>query len=159
MSGPQTGSRIVIIEARFYDEIADDLLRGARTAIEAAGATHSLITIPGVAEIPAALAFAIAGGQRSPGKWGAEGYVVLGCAIKGETDHYDHICREAMRGVQDLAVDGLLAVGNGILTVHSWDQAMARCRLAPEGSDHGGQAARACLRMIALRGELGLRAE
>jgi len=153
MSGP----RIVIIEARFYDEIADHLLRGVTTALEAAGATHRLITIPGVAEIPAALALAVSGGERSPGIWGAAGYVVLGCAIKGETDHYDHICREAMRGVQDLAVERLLAVGNGILTVHNWDQAMARCRI--EGSDHGGQAARACLRMISLRTELGLRAE
>ena len=149
-----TGPRIVVIEARFYDEIADHLLRGVTAAFEAAGATHRRFTIPGIAELPAALAFAIRAGERSPGTWGAAGYVVLGCAIKGETDHYDHICREAMRGVQDLAVGGRLAVGNGILTVHNWDQAMARCR--PDGSDHGGQAARACLRMIALKGELGL---
>jgi len=152
-----TGPRIVVIEARFYDEIADHLLRGVTAALEKAGATHRLITVPGVAEIPAALAMAVEGGRRSPGQWSAEGYVVLGCAIKGETDHYDHICREAMRGVQDIAVDDLLPVGNGILTVHDWEQAMARCRV--DGSDHGGQAARACLRMIALRDEFGLEPE
>ncbi len=152
-----TGPRIVIVEARFYDEIADHLLRGVTAALDKAGATHRRITVPGVAELAAALALAIRAGERSPGAWGAAGYVVLGCAIKGETDHYDHICREAMRGIQDLAVRGLLPIGNGILTVHNWEQAMARCR--PEGSDHGGQAARACLRMIALRGELGLEPE
>jgi len=152
-----SAARIVILEARFYDEIAGHLLRGATAALEKEGAGHRRIAVPGIAEIPAALAFAVRAAERSPGAWGADGYVVLGCAIRGETDHYDHICREAMRGVQDLATAHLLAVGNGILTVHNWEQAMARCR--PEGSDHGGQAARACLRMIALRGELGLVSE
>jgi len=149
-----TGSRIIVIEARFYDEIADHLLHGVSAVLDAAGATQRRITVPGIAEIPAALAMAVDGAERSPGTWGAAGYVVLGCAIKGETDHYEHICREAMRGVQDIAVDYLLAVGNGILTVHDWEQAMARCR--QDGTDHGGQAARACLRMIALRAEVGL---
>lgn len=148
------GARIVVIEARFYNDIADDLLRGVTAVLDAAAATHRLITVPGVAELPAALTFAAHAAERAPGHWGAAGYIVLGCAIKGETDHYDHICREAMRGVQDIATSRLLAVGNGILTVHDKEQAMARCR--PEGSDHGGQAARACLRMIALKGELGL---
>jgi 6,7-dimethyl-8-ribityllumazine synthase len=148
------GARIVVIEARFYDDIADNLLAGVAAALDAAGATHRVITVPGVAEIAAALAFAVEAAHRSPGAWGADGYVVLGCAIKGETDHYDHICREAMRGVQDIATGRLLAVGNGILTVHSKDQAMARARI--EGTDHGGQAGRACLRMIGIRAELGL---
>jgi 6,7-dimethyl-8-ribityllumazine synthase len=148
------GARIVVIEARFYDDIADHLLAGVAAVLDPAGATHRVITVPGLAEVPAALALAVEAASRSPGAWGAAGYVLLGCAIKGETDHYDHICREAMRGVQDIAVRGLLAVGNGLLTVHSKDQAMARARI--EGTDHGGQAARACLRMIALRGELGL---
>jgi 6,7-dimethyl-8-ribityllumazine synthase len=146
------GARIVVIEARFYNDIADDLLRGVKAVLDAAGATHRVITVPGIAELPAALTFAAHAGERAPGHWGAAGYIVLGCAIKGETDHYDHICREAMRGVQDIATSRLLAVGN--LTVHNKEQAMARCR--PEGSDHGGQAARACLRMMALKGELGL---
>ena len=147
------GARIVVIEARFYDDIADHLLAGVAAALDPAGATHRLITVPGVAEIAAALAFAVEAGQHSPGAWAAAGYVVLGCAIKGETDHYDHICREAMRGVQDIATNRLLAVGNGILTVHDREQALARARI--DGTDHGGQAARACLRMIALKGELG----
>ena len=148
------GARIVVVEARFYDDIADHLLAGVSAALDAADASHRLLTVPGVAELPAALAFAVEAGQRAPGAWGAAGYVVLGCAIKGETDHYDHICREAMRGVQDIATGRLLAVGNGILTVRDKDQALARARI--DGTDHGGQAARACLRMIALRGELGL---
>jgi 6,7-dimethyl-8-ribityllumazine synthase len=148
-----TGARIVVIEARFYNDIADHLLRGVDAALKANGGSSRVITVPGVAELPAALAFAVHAAERSPGTWGAAGYVVLGCAIKGETDHYDHICREAMRGVQDIATSRRLAVGNGILTVNSLDQAMARCRI--EGTDHGGQAARACLRMIALKSELG----
>jgi 6,7-dimethyl-8-ribityllumazine synthase len=147
------GARLVVIEARFYDDIADHLLRGVNAALEANGGTSRVITVPGVAELPAALSFAVHAAERSPGTWGANGYVVLGCAIKGETDHYDHICREAMRGVQDIAVERMLAVGNGILTVNNLEQAMARCRI--EGTDHGGQAARAALRMIALKNELG----
>jgi 6,7-dimethyl-8-ribityllumazine synthase len=147
------GARIVVIEARFYNDIADNLLRGVDAALDAAGATSRVLTVPGIAEVPAALAFAVHAAGRSPEVWGAAGYVVLGCAIKGDTDHYDHICREAMRGVQDIATAHLAAVGNGILTVHNIEQAMARCRI--EGTDHGGQAARACLRMIALKGELG----
>jgi 6,7-dimethyl-8-ribityllumazine synthase len=147
------GARLVVIEARFYNDIADHLLRGVDAALKANEGTSRVITIPGVAELPAALAFAVRAGERSPGTWGATGYVVLGCAIKGETDHYDHICREAMRGVQDIATQRLLAVGNGILTVNNIEQATARCRI--EGTDHGGQAARAALRMIALKGELG----
>ncbi len=148
------GARITVIEARFYDDIADHLLAGVAAALEPAGATHRVITVPGVAELATALAFAAEASLRAPGPWGATGYVVLGCAIKGETDHYDHICREAMRGVQDIAVGRMLAVGNGILTVHTKDQAMARARI--DGTDHGGQAARACLRMIGLKGDLGL---
>jgi 6,7-dimethyl-8-ribityllumazine synthase len=150
MSGP----RILIIEARFYADISDHLLKGATAALNAVSAHVQCVTVPGIYELPAALAFALEAAERAPGTWAAHGYVMLGCAIRGETDHYDHICREAMRGVQDIATMRLVALGNGILTVHDRQQALARCR--PDGSDHGGQAARACLRMIALKGDLGI---
>ncbi len=148
-----TAPRVLIVEARFYDDIADHLLRGASAALGARRTHVERIAVPGIFELPTALAFAVAAAERSPGTHGYDGYVVLGCAIRGETDHYDHICREAMGGVRELAVRHLLALGNGILTVHDRDQALARC--APGRGDFGGQAGRACLRMIDLRAELG----
>lgn len=144
--------RILIIEARFYNHIADGLLRGAVATLAAAGADHRVITVPGILELPAALRLvldaAAAGGDAYAG------FVTLGCAIRGETDHYHHVCREAMNGLQQLALAHSLAVGNAILTVH--DEAQALARSEPDRKDMGGQAARACLRMIALKQELAL---
>ncbi len=146
--------RVLVIEARFYDEIADGLLSGARAALEAAGARHHLMTVPGILEIPAALDLAVAARDGGGEEHQYAGFVVLGCAIRGETDHYHHVCTEAFRGVQHLALSRRLAVGNGILTVHDREQAMARA--LPERKNIGGLAARACLRMIDLKRALSL---
>lgn len=145
--------RVLIVEARFYDHIADGLLKGATGALEKAGVEHARITVPGVLEIPAAVAYVLAAGQASP-QQRFDGFVALGCAIRGETDHYDHVCRESMRGLQDLAVKHHLAVGNGILTVHNEAQALDRSM--PERKNMGGLAARACLRMIDIKREFSL---
>lgn len=143
---------ILVIEARFYDEIADGLLAGARRVLEAASAKLELVTVPGILELPGAVSFAFnparKGGQRY------DGVVVLGCAVKGETDHYDHVCRESMNGVQRVALDFSIPCGNGILTVPTWK--LAQHRADPARGDAGGRAARACLRMIDLKRDFGL---
>lgn len=137
--------KLLIIEARFYDDIADELARGAIAALEAAGAAYERVAVPGVLETPAALAFAVASG-------GYDGYVMLGCVIRGETGHYDIVAVQSARAIMDLAVAHRLALGNGILTVENADQAWARARVT--GGDKGGAAARAALAMIEARAKL-----
>lgn len=140
---------ILIIEARFYNENADQLLAGAKAALEKAGATHDLLTVPGILEIPAAAMFAFADPLM---KKRYNGFVALGCAVKGETDHYEHVCREAMAGISRVALDLKVPTGNGILTCPTWELAMARAN--PSGEDDvGGRAARACLRMIEIKAQ------
>lgn len=150
MSGP----RILIIEARFYDDIADHLVKGAVQELTAHGYGYKRIIVPGVLEIPAVLRFAVRSMELRATDMRFAGYVVLGCAIRGETDHYDHVAREAMTGVQRLVLDYSLAVGNGILTVNNRDQAMARARV--DAKNLGGKSAKACLRMIDIKKEMGL---
>jgi 6,7-dimethyl-8-ribityllumazine synthase len=140
---------ILIIEARFYDENADQLLAGAKAALSKGGATHDLLTVPGILEIPAAMQYAC----TAEGKYA--GMVVLGCAVKGETDHYEHVCRESMAGVRQISLMNEMPTGNGILTCPTWELAMARAN--PSGADDvGGRAARACLRMIEVKHSFGL---
>ncbi len=147
-------TRVLIVEARFYDHIADGLLQGCVAALAEAGVDYRKITVPGVLEIPAAVAYALRAAEQSAAADRYDGYVALGCAIQGETSHYDHVCTQSMRGLQDLAVRHCLAVGNGILTVP--DEARALDRALPERKNIGGLAARACLRMIELKSELSL---
>src|SRR6185437_13006259 len=118
-------SRILIIEARFYDEIADDLLKGTQAALKAANAESEVITVPGILELPSTLLYAwtMKPGRTKPAYNAA---VVLGCAVKGETDHYEHVCRESMNGVQRVALDHFIPVGNGILTCPTWELALNR---------------------------------
>lgn len=137
--------RILIVEARFYSDIADELLKGATDVLEAHGAEYEVVSVPGAFEIPAAIAMAEK--HRS-----YDGYVALGCVIRGETTHYDYVAGESARALMDLTVDERLAIGYGVLTVEDEDQAWARARVS-EG-DKGGAVARACLDMIALRNHL-----
>jgi len=143
---------LLVIEARFYEDIADELLRGATVAIEAAGATHERITVPGALEIPAALAMALDAMER--GVMHFDGVVCLGCVIRGETKHFDIVAEQSARGLMDLASDEALALGNGILTVENDKQAWARARVGE--LNKGGAAAEAALAMVALRKRLGL---
>ncbi len=138
-------THILIVEARFYDAIADAELAGAVAALEAAGATHERITVPGALEIPGAVALAEATGRF-------DGYVALGCVIRGETYHFEVVAGESARGLMALTLDGM-AIGNGILTVENEAQAWARARASEK--DKGGEAAKAALAMVALRGQLG----
>jgi 6,7-dimethyl-8-ribityllumazine synthase len=137
---------VLIIEARFYEDIADQLASGATAALDRAGATHERVAVPGALELPAALAMAVSAGQR------ADGYVILGCVIRGETGHYDVVVNESARGIMGLAVKHSLAVGFGVLTVENDEQAYERASV--DRQNKGGGAAEAALAMIALRARL-----
>jgi 6,7-dimethyl-8-ribityllumazine synthase len=149
-----SGVRILIVESRFYDEITDNLVKGVVKELAAVGAGYKRLIVPGILEIPAAIRFAIRAMELRATDERYSGYIALGCAIRGETDHYEHICRETLSGIQRLTLEYTLAVGNGVLTVHNRQQAMERC--APERRNFGGQAARACLRMVEIKRELSL---
>lgn len=147
---------IVLIEARFYDDLSDQLAAGAIAAIEEVGGTVHRIAVPGILEIPATLQFAIEGkGDPETGRM-FDGAIVLGCAIKGDTDHYEHVCTESMRGTQDVALAHAFPVGNGILTCPT--RKLAEERADVSRKDFGGKAAKACLRLIEIRKVLGVEA-
>ena len=130
-----------MVVARFYEDIAAELEAGARAVLEAAGADCESVSVPGALEIPGAIALAHRSGRYA-------GYVALGCVIRGETSHYDNVAGESARGLTKLAVDQQAALGNGILTTDSRDQAWARAAVAQ--GNKGAAAAEACLEMIAL---------
>jgi len=144
---PVTGARILVVEARFYDELADALLDGALEAIKAAGATAEVLTVPGALEIPAAIAIAMDGAARRGAAF--DGAVALGCVIRGETTHYDIVAGESCRALMDLSIQRQWAIGNGILTVENEAQAWARARKAE--MDKGGGAALAALAVVRLK--------
>jgi 6,7-dimethyl-8-ribityllumazine synthase len=134
--------RILIVESRYYDHIATSLLDGATAALDVAKAQFERITVTGALEIPPAILFA------SQSDRGFDGYVALGCVIRGETFHFDIVAGESARGLMDLGLQGL-CIGNGILTVENEQQADVRARR--DGGDKGGDAARACLSLIETR--------
>ena len=131
-----------MVVAPYYREIADQLQRGAEAAAEAGEATLDRVFVPGAFEIPAAIANAA---RVTP----YEGYVALGCVVRGETSHYDYVCGESARALMDLSTREGLALGYGILTVNTIDQAQVRAD--PKRGDKGGEATRAALTMIALK--------
>jgi 6,7-dimethyl-8-ribityllumazine synthase len=138
--------RLLIVEARFYADIADELAQGAEAAIRAVGGNAERIAVPGAFEIPGAIAMADMAGA------GYDGYVALGAVVRGDTTHYDYVCGESARGLQDLAVRRGLAIGYGILTVENMDQAWARARRSEGDKGHG--AAVAALAMLLLKRRL-----
>lgn len=142
---------IMIIEAPFYPEISGQLVAGAQAALDEAGASYEAFQVPGAFEIPAAIAIAVRSMDHYEARRRFDGYVALGCVIRGETSHYDHVAEGVMNGLQRLAVKHCLAVGAGILTVENREQAMARA--AVDQGNKGGAAALTCLRMIGLKAE------
>ena len=143
--------RILIVEARFYDDLADALLEGAKETLKARGADFDVITVPGALEIPPAIAMAEEAG-RFPTAPRYDGYVALGTVIRGETYHFEIVSNESARGIMALTMDGL-AIGNGILTTENEAQAIARAD--PGQLDKGGGAAQAAIAMMDLRAQLG----
>ena len=144
--------RILIVEARFYDHLADELLKGATSALDAYGAEYEVVTVPGALEIPGAIAIAEEGGHRPASAAPWDGYVALGTVIRGETYHFEIVSNESARGLMELTTGKRLCIGNGILTVEDEAQALARARIS-EG-DKGGGAARAALTMVALKQQM-----
>jgi 6,7-dimethyl-8-ribityllumazine synthase len=134
---------LLFVEAPYYAHIAAMLREGAERAAAAAGATFETISVPGAFEIPGAIGFA----AKAEGRF--DGFVALGCVIRGETTHYDHICAETARALQDLMLRDGLPSGYGILTVENEAQALVRA--APDGRDKGGEAVRACLALIGVK--------
>ena len=138
----------LIVEARFYADIANAQLAGAQSALSAAGASFESVSVPGALEIPVAIAMAAASQQHF------DGYVALGCVIRGETTHYETVCSESARGLMDLAIAENLAIGNGILTVEDDAQAWERADAARK--DKAGDAARAAVSLATLRKSFGI---
>ena len=131
---------LLLVEAPYYGHIAAMLREGAERAVAAAGATCETVSVPGAFEIPAAIGFA----AKTEGRF--DGFVALGCVIRGETTHYDHICRETARALQDLMLHDGVAAGYGILTVENEAQALDRAD--PARKNKGGEAATAAIRML-----------
>ena len=132
--------KVLIVVAPYYRDIADQLLAGARAEIEAAGGSHETVEVPGALEIPTAIGIA---GRMAD----FDGYVALGCVIRGETTHYDTVCNDSSRAISLLGLQGL-CIGNGILTVENHAQAAVRADAG--GQNKGGGAAAAALHLIAL---------
>lgn len=139
---------ILLIEARYYEDISEELAKGAIAALEKAGAAFERVSVPGALEIPQALAIAARAGLIPFGaeRWRYHGAVALGCVIRGETSHYDIVAEESARLLLDIATRNGIPIGNGILTVENEGQALKRAAI--DGGDKGGDAARACLRLL-----------
>ncbi|MDE0388565.1 MAG: 6,7-dimethyl-8-ribityllumazine synthase [Rhodospirillales bacterium] len=140
------GRRVLILEARFYEDIADQLVAGAVAALDEAGADHERISVPGAFELPAALAMAVDSGRY-------DGFVALGCVIRGETSHYEHVCGECARGLATLAERHRIALGFGVVTAENREQAWERASV--DRKNKGADAAQACLAMMAIRASFG----
>jgi 6,7-dimethyl-8-ribityllumazine synthase len=150
---PKKKAHLLIVEARFHDDLADALLEGATSALEEAGATYDVVTVPGSLEIPAVISFALDGAAEGGPSY--DGFVALGTIVRGDTYHFDIVANESSRALMDLSVQDSVCIGNGILTTENDEQAWTRAKRS-EG-DKGGFAARAALTMIALKQQLGAR--
>jgi 6,7-dimethyl-8-ribityllumazine synthase len=149
-SSDASGARVLVVAARFYEEITDLLLAGATKALKDAQTSVDLISVPGSLEIPTAIAIAVDAAQRRRQPY--DGAVALGCVIRGETIHFEIVSHQSARGLIELSIARGLPIGNGIITVEDEAQAFARARM--EEQDKGGDAARAALSLIALKRRL-----
>ena len=149
-AGGLSGARMLIVEARFYEDLADALLAGATRALENAGAVFERVSVPGSLELAPAIAIALDAGERAGKPY--EGVVALGCVIRGETLHFEIVSQESARALVELSVARRLPIGNGVLTVDTDAQAWARAR--PDEADKGGDAARAALALVRLKRRL-----
>ena len=139
--------RVLIVVAPYHREIADGLLAGARATLDAVGAQHETVEMPGALEVPIAIRIAARQGDY-------DGFVALGCVIRGETTHYETVCNDSSRALMLLGLEGA-SIGNGILTVETQEQAAVRAD--PDDQDKGGGAAAAALHLIALTQRMGKR--
>jgi len=140
---------LLVVESRFHEAIGDHLFAGVQEVLDANHATYERLSVPGALEIPAAIACAVKSLDYDPVRRRYDGYIALGCVIKGATHHDQLVGTESARGLQELALRYVLAIGNGILTVNTMEQAEERAR--PDQFNRGGAAAEACLRMIEIK--------
>ena len=145
-----SGARVLIVEARFYDDIQDALLAGAVLELQAAGVTHTVLTVPGALEIPAAIAIALDAAEKNDEPYDAA--IALGCVVRGDTIHFEIVSMESSRALMDLAVHRRMPLGNGIITVNTDEQAWARAKASE--LNKGGDAARAALAMLRIKRRL-----
>ena len=137
--------KVLIVDANFYQDLANELVRGAVAELEKIGISYERLSVPGALEIPSAISMV---SQGNDAKLFA-GYIALGCVIRGETSHYDIVCGESAQGLSKLALDRNLAIGNGILTVDNWEQAWARASVLKKNK--GRDAAIACLSLFEIK--------
>ncbi|MCC9622909.1 6,7-dimethyl-8-ribityllumazine synthase [Thalassospira sp. MA62] len=145
---------ILIVDAPYYEHIVEDLVKAAASTLEAGGATWDRISVSGAFEVPIAIRYAVQSMEELATGPRYDGYLALGCVIRGETSHYDHICEEANRAMMQLCLEYRLAIGNGILTVENEAQALARAKA--DEKNKGGEAAKAVLRMIEVQNHFGI---
>lgn len=137
--------KVLIVDANFYEDLANELVRGAVAELEKMGISYERLSVPGALEIPSAISLVSQGNEAKL----FAGYIALGCVIRGETSHYDIVCGESARGLSKLALDKNLAIGNGILTVDNWEQAWARASVLKKNK--GRDAAIACLSLFEIK--------
>ena len=145
-------SRVLIVESRFYEDIADQMAAGAAAVLDEAGVNYDRLAVPGVFEVPGAIRFAIRSMEDHSASSNYLGFIALGTVIRGETDHYEHMCREASRALMDITVQQTVALGFGILTCDTLEQASERA--GGEVGNKGLEAAQAALEMACLFQEL-----
>lgn len=144
---PGPAPHLLVVRAPYYRDVVDGMTRGAQRILAEAGATHDVLDVAGAFELPQAIRLVLRGKTRF------DGFVALGCVVKGETDHYEFLCREAMAGLMNVALQFGLALGSGLLTVHTIDQAVARS--GDDGHNKGAEAAAAALVQVAVTRTLG----
>jgi len=144
---PGSAPHLLLVRAPYYREVVDGMTAGAARILGEAGSTHAVLDVAGAFELAQAIRLVLRGTVRF------DGFIALGCIVRGETDHYDHICRESMAGLMQVALQFGLAMGTGLLTVHDIGQAVARS--GPDGHNKGAEAASAALRQIAVAREMG----
>lgn len=144
---PGPAPHLLVVRAPYYRDVVDGMTRGAERILAESGATHEVLDVAGAFELPQAIRLVIRGKTRF------DGFVALGCVVKGETDHYEFLCREAMAGLMNVALQFGLALGSGLLTVHNIDQAVARS--GDDGHNKGAEAAAAALVQVAVARTLG----
>ncbi len=138
---------LLVVRAPYYRDVVDGMTAGAVRILSEAGAHHEILDIAGAFELAQTIRIALRG-KRS-----FDGFVALGCIVRGGTDHYDYICRETMAGLMNVALQFGICLGSGVLTVHSVEQAIVRS--GPDGHNKGAEAAAAALLQIAAARHLG----
>ncbi len=147
--GSQEIPHVMVVESRFYEDIADELVKGAEAVLDDADVSYERFAVPGALEISPAIRFAIKSREFNPVRRRFDAYIALGCVVRGETSHYDLVCRESARAIQELISEFTLAIGFGILTCETKDQAMERA--AVDKGNKGAVAARASLEMLEMK--------